>query len=121
MEVAQAVRNTAPVLARNCMTYGNSSQGHGNCMYSSAIGPVKSPLMIEIWQGDMDALQNLIKTVANLNILIPLDCYDGTKKLYTTPLIQAIQAAEASRFRSASPEMLEFLLNHGADPNFLVS
>ena len=87
-------------------------------MYSAAIGPVKSPLMIAIWQGDRDALQNLVKTVASLNILIPLDCYDGTKKLYTTPLIQAIQAADSSRFRSRSPGMLEFLLNHGADPNF---
>ena len=84
-EVAQA-RNTAPVLARNCVTCGNSSLGNGNCTYSSAIGPVKFPLMIAIWQGDRDALQNLTKTVASLNILIPLDCYDGTKKLYTTPI-----------------------------------
>ena len=60
-------------------------QAWGYCTYSSQTGPVKSPLMVAIWQGDRDALQNLIETVASLNILIPLDCYDGTKKLYTTP------------------------------------
>ena len=53
-----------------------------------------------------------------VNAFIPLDCYDGDKPLLTTPLLNAIQAADSSRFRSRSPEILEFLLNHGADPNF---
>ncbi|HZS28904.1 MAG TPA: ankyrin repeat domain-containing protein [Candidatus Angelobacter sp.] len=74
--------------------------------------------MVAIWQADSDTVAKLLNSGMTVNSFIPLDCNDGNKPLLTTPLLNAIQAADSSHFRSRSPEMVEFLLNHGADPNF---
>lgn len=90
---------------------------YGYCLYSQGTGPVDSSLMVAIWRGDTEAVHRLLGSGAELNVLFRLDCDDGNEKLRTTPLINAIEAAALPAFRSRL-DMLELLLNHGADPNF---
>lgn len=100
-------------------------QAWGYCSYSSKTGPVKAPLMVAIWQGDIETVAKLLNSGMAVNALVPLDCYDGDKPLLTSPLLNAILAKEAVRFHAHGQnlhgqEMVEFLLYHGADPSLLV-
>jgi ankyrin repeat protein len=100
-------------------------QAWGYCSYSSKTGPVKAPLMVAIWQGDIETVAKLLNSGMAVNALVPLDCYDGDKPLLTSPLLNAILAKEAVRFHAHGQnlhgqEMVEFLLDHGADPSLLV-
>lgn len=97
-----------------------SNRDSGYCSYPEATGPVNTPLMVAIWQGDIATVKSQLHTVATLNILFPLDCSEG-HKLQTTPLIHAIQSASTSRFRLQSQAMVKFLLEHGAEANFSTS
>jgi ankyrin repeat protein len=78
----------------------------GYCLYSQATGPVDTPFMIAIWRGDIQRVNLLIASEGNLNKVFALSCADN-KNLATTPLLNAI--------RGGHPEMVEFLLNHGAN------
>jgi ankyrin repeat protein len=91
---------------------------NGYCRIPADTGLVKTPLMVAIWQGDLETVDRLVKSGSSLNALLPLDCHDGYKALLTTPLVHAIEAGAQSRFRLRIPEMIGFLLEHGADPNF---
>jgi ankyrin repeat protein len=99
-------------------------QAWGYCSYSSKTGPVKAPLMVAIWQGDIETVGKLLNSGATVNALVPLDCHDGDKPLLTSPLFNAILAKDALRFHTHGQnrhgqEMVEFLLDHGADPSLL--
>jgi len=100
-------------------------QAWGYCSYSSKTGPVKAPLMVAIWQGDIETVAKLLNSTMTVNALVPLDCHDGGKPLLTSPLLNAILAKHALRFHAHGQnlhgqEMVEFLLDHGADPSLLV-
>lgn len=100
-------------------------QAWGYCSYSSKTGPVKSPLMVAIWQGDIETVAKLLNSGMAVNALVPLDCNDGGKPLLTSPLLNAILAKDSLLFRTHGKdlhgqEMVEFLLDHGADPSLLV-
>jgi ankyrin repeat protein len=83
------------------------------CIYSQATGPVNSPLMIAIWRGDIQSAGRMISSARDLNKSFTISCNDGGTALQTTPLINAIEGAH--------PEMVEFLLRHGANPLFRAS
>lgn len=93
-------------------------QGNGYCVASADFGPADTPLMTAIWRGNIAYVEAHINSGTGLNILVPLDCDDGRGKAQTTPLLNAIEANSFSRFREHSKEMVEWLLQHGADPNF---
>jgi len=100
-------------------------QAWGYCSYSSQTGPVKSPLMVAIWQGDTETVAKLLNSGMTVNALVPLDCHDGGKPLLTSPLLNAILAKDALRFHTHGQKlhgqgMVEFLLDRGADPSLLV-
>ncbi|HZI57514.1 MAG TPA: ankyrin repeat domain-containing protein, partial [Verrucomicrobiae bacterium] len=92
---------------------------YASCNYSSRTGPVKTPLMLAIWQGDTEAVGKMLGTQANLDVKFPY-C-GGEAALQTTPLLNAILATGASRVGSGHMEMVEFLLQHGASPDFRAS
>ena len=94
------------------------AQGNGYCVVSTDSGPADTPLMTAIWRGDIAYVEAHVSSGADLNILVPLDCDDGRGKARTTPLLNAIEANSFSHFREHSREMVEWLLQHGADPNF---
>ena len=94
------------------------ARGNGYCVVSVDFGPANTPLMKAIWRGNIASVEAHINSGTGLNILVPLDCDDGRGKAQTTPLLNAIEANSFSRFREHSREMVEWLLQHGADPNF---
>jgi ankyrin repeat protein len=86
----------------------------GYCMFSSATGPVDSPLMIAVWRGDLQKAKELIEPKTDLNVTFrESSCED----LETTPLLNAVVAASFLRSATAHEEMVEFLLRAGALPN----
>lgn len=84
--------------------------GNHYCRVERETGPVNSPLMIAIWQGDLPMLAKLTSTGINFNRTVPFDCNDDVYTLQTTPLLNAINAGR--------PEIVEFLLKHGANSTF---
>jgi ankyrin repeat protein len=88
------------------------------CGNPADTGRVSAPLMVAIWQGNLDAVNNLLFAGTKLNVLLPEDCATSGKKPMTTPLIYAIQAKQGSRFHARSQGMVGFLLQQGADANF---
>jgi ankyrin repeat protein len=92
---------------------------HASCNYSSRTGPVKTPLMLAIWQGDIEAVGKMLSTEASLNSTFTYCGSEGPLK--TTPLLNAI-LANSQPFDQVRHEthqkMVEFLLTHGASPDF---
>jgi len=86
---------------------------HGYCLYSQGTGPVDSPLMVAIWRGDTQAVSRLMASDHDLNRTFTIPCNDGGDDLKTTPLLNAI--------RGGHVEMVQFLLEHGANPLFRAS
>ncbi len=89
---------------------------HGYCSYSSRTGPVKTPLMMAIWSGDSEAVGKMLSSQASLDTMFTF-C-SGYEASHTTPLLNAILAIHDSRSDSGHREMVEFLLQHGASPDF---
>lgn len=81
-------------------------------------GKASAPLMVAIWQQNVDAVTKLIFAGSKLNVVLAEDCATGGKKPATTPLIYAIEAKQESRFHARGQEMVGFLLQQGADANF---
>src|SRR5262249_45569746 len=78
-----------------------------------------SKFMIAIWQGDMATVSEEVRRGINLNVGFPDDCPEGG--FGTTPLVNAVEASAWSRIGTGHPQMVEYLLQHGADPNFIPS
>lgn len=91
---------------------------HAYCSYSSRTGPIKTPLMLAIWLGDNEAVGKMLSSQASLDTKFTF-C-SGYEASHTTPLLNAILAIDASRVGSGHREMVEFLLQHGASPDFSV-
>jgi len=89
---------------------------HAYCSYSSRTGPIKTPFMVAIWQGDIETVGKLLSAGTSLNTKFTV-C-PGEEASHTTPLLNAILAIDASRVGSGHREMVEFLLRHGASPDF---
>lgn len=88
----------------------------GYCSFSSRTGPVKDPLMVAIWQGDVDAVGKMLSSVATLDSQYTI-C-PGAEATHTTPLLNAIFAKSEARVGEAHDKMVEFLLSHGASPDY---
>jgi ankyrin repeat protein len=97
------------------LALASSLRAHAYCRYPDLIGPVNTPLMVAIWQGDKDAVSRLMDSTLDLKFKI---CSDSGKDLFTTPLINAIHGAFSRRNTGDHEGMVEFLLLHGASPNF---
>jgi ankyrin repeat protein len=100
---AAQAHNTAPLPKK--------AGSHGYCLYSQGTGPVNSPLMIAIWQGNTERVSKMIESEKDLNKTFSIACHnneDGDIK--TTPLLNAI--------RGGHSEMVKLLLCHGANPLF---
>ncbi|HKV94315.1 MAG TPA: ankyrin repeat domain-containing protein [Candidatus Angelobacter sp.] len=91
-------------------------ESSASCNYRDNTGPVNTPLMVSIWQGDKAAVGRLLSEKSTLNLQFSL-CNDGGKALHTTPLINAVLATD-SRVVADHVGMVEFLLLHGASPDF---
>ena len=89
---------------------------HAYCSYSSRTGPIKTPLMVAVWQGDTEAVGKMLSSEASLDTKFTF-C-SGYETSHTTPLLNAILAIHDSRSGSGHREMVEFLLQHGASPDF---
>lgn len=90
-------------------------RAHAYCSYPDLVGPVNTPLMVAIWRGDRDAVSRLMGSTLDLKFKI---CSDSDKDLFTTPLINAIHGVSSWRNTGDHEGMVEFLLLHGASPNF---
>lgn len=116
LEAAQA-HNTAPVPNRAQSASSNSSEispivpqvRSGG--YINRNTPLKSKFWVAIKGGDIVTLRNLIDDKTNFNFIqsTPSDM-QGQKALETTPLLQAVAGGH--------PEMVEFLIQQGAEVNF---
>jgi len=85
----------------------------GACgFFRDATGPVKDPLMVAIWQGDRAAVGRLLSSQPTLDLR-----FTTCPGLTTTPLIAAVWATD-SRRGADHESMVEFLLLHGASPDF---
>jgi len=99
-----------------------SGGGGGYCSFSDVTGPIRTPLMIAIWQGDLQKVTELTEANTDLNVKFP---YCGSEGHATTPLINAVEGKsdeEYIRRKGINPnpnheEVVEFLLRHGASPN----
>lgn len=99
--------------------------GGGYCSFSSVTGPVNTPLMIAIWQGDFQKVKELTEANTDLNAKFP---YCGSEGHEATPLINAIEGKDDEPYRrragmtqsSNYEEVIEFLLHCGASPNVTV-
>jgi ankyrin repeat protein len=89
---------------------------HALCSYSNLTGPIKTPLMVAIWQGDTAAVSKMLSAVTRLDTKFTV-C-PGEEASHITPLLNAILAIDQSRVGSGHREMMEFLLQHGASPDF---
>lgn len=89
---------------------------HAYCSYSSRTGPIKTPLMVAIWLGDTEVVSKMLSSEASLNTKFTF-C-SGYEASHTTPLLNAILAIRMHRSGRAHEEMVAFLLNHGASPDF---
>ena len=89
---------------------------HAYCSYSSRTAPIKTPLMVAIWLGDTETVGKMLSSEASLDTKFTF-C-SGYEASHTTPLLNAILAIDASRAGSGHREMVKFLLQHGASPNF---
>lgn len=90
-------------------------RAHAYCSYPDLVGPVNTPLMVAIWRGDRDAVSRLMGSTLDLKFKI---CSDSDKDHFTTPLINAIHGVSSRRNTGDHEGMVEFLLLHGASPNF---
>ena len=89
---------------------------HAYCSYSSRTGPIKTPLMVAIWLGDIESVGKMLGSGASLDTKFTF-C-TGYEASQTTPLLNAILAIDAGRAGSGHREMVEFLLQHGASSDF---
>jgi ankyrin repeat protein len=89
---------------------------HGYCSYSSRTGPIKTPLMVAIWLGDTEAVSKMPSSEASLDTKFTF-C-SGYEASHTTPLLNAILAISNARAGQAHGNMVAFLINRGASPNF---
>jgi ankyrin repeat protein len=85
------------------------------CSYPDLVGPVNTPLMVAIWQGEKETVSRLMGSTLDLKFKI---CSDDNHDHFTSPLINAIHAGFSPRNTGDHEGMMEFLLLHGASPNF---
>jgi uncharacterized protein len=85
----------------------------GACgFFRDETGPVKDPLMVAIWQGNKAAVGRLLNSWPTLDLR-----FTTCPGVTTTPLIAAVWSTD-SRRGEEHESMVEFLLLHGASPNF---
>src|SRR5579884_1462151 len=89
----------------------------GLCGGPGNTGRATAPLMVAVWQGNVQDVNKLLFVGSKLNALFSENCTVSGKKATTTPLIYAIQAKQAANPHPRSQGMVEFLLEQGADPN----
>jgi ankyrin repeat protein len=99
--------------------------GGGYCMFDGTYGPVKTDFMVAIWQGNLERVKELIGEHKDLNMPIRhFPCMGSDEEHLITPLLQAVSASGSDRYSSRHKpgaqyaEVLELLLQDGADPNF---
>src|SRR5215471_6610666 len=78
----------------------------GFCVFPSVPKPGESDLPLVVWQGDMKAVRSRIGPHVKLNLPFPIACDDKQATLLLTAT------------SGKNPEVVEFLLQRGADPNF---
>jgi uncharacterized protein len=89
---------------------------HAYCSFSGGTGPIETPFMVAIWLGDTETVGRMLSSQASLDTKFTF-C-SGHETSHTTPLLNAILAIDASRVSSGNRKMVEFLLQHGASPDF---
>jgi ankyrin repeat protein len=99
------------IITVTCSTFAS-------CNFSGLTGPVNAPLMVAIWRGDIGAVSKLLNSTPSLDIKFQFCGRQGEKTPETTPLVNAVQANFQARTGEGHMQMLEYLLNHGASPNF---
>ena len=104
----------APAVSILTQNHANHGCSNGNS------GLVHRPFMVAIWRADLDSIARQINAGADLNISVPYDCTDSVPKDETTPLIYAIQAGILSPFRERRDQVVELLIQKGADPNLAI-
>lgn len=106
-------------LARYCIailvTFAAGIPANAYCSFPDLIGPVNTPLMVAIWQGDKEAVRRLMPP--NFDVKFKT-CSDDGKDHFISPLINAIEGDISQRATGDHAGMVEFLLLHGASPNF---
>ena len=90
-----------------------------SCRISNKTGPVDAPLMVAVWQGDIQKVTQFIRSGTDLNTKFQY-CPHADSVLETTPLLNAVWAVKSSFVGQGHEEMVEFLLRNGASPNFTV-
>src|SRR6478609_4740841 len=116
LEAAQA-HHTAPAPNRAQSISSNSNETSTivpqvrSGGYVNRNTPLKSKFWVAIREGDLRTVSDLITENMNLNFMVtvPSDM-PNEKGAETTPLLQAVAGGH--------PEMVEFLIQHGAAVNF---
>ncbi len=86
----------------------------------TSAGFVSAPLMVAIWHGDIETVKKLVTPETDLNVFYKLERQDGPTPPIT-PLLYAIEAKNAYYGCLNSEEIVEFLLDHKANPNFFTA
>ena len=97
------------------VTLAAGLRANAYCRIPDLIGQVDTPLMVAIWRGDKDTVTRLMPPTFDVKFKI---CSDGPYDLFTSPLINAIHGSYSRLNRGDHEGMVEFLLEHGASPNF---